>query len=234
MSSEYFQRPELIEKAWKIYETKDKEKRQKKTDAFLRQHHNMWLRIRFLGVFDTVAALGVPNKTVSRILDKIPMMRHKFHNLDLCASVENAYQALAIDDERKTFHPLIWNPETKDYQHMEQVWFAGVHTDVGGGYKEPELSDVSLQWMINKATTHGIHIYPHHKVKLNPDINGKMHDPFDGLKGNIWRRETRSWDYAKHGPPTIHRTVKDRVKDITNAETSKYQPWIMTNDYNVV
>jgi len=227
-------RPELIEKAWKIYETKDNVKRQKKIDAFLLQHHNMWLRIKFLGVFDTVAALGVPNKTISSLMDKIPFMRHKFHNLNLCESVENAYQALAIDDERKTFHPLIWNPDVKNYQKMEQVWFAGVHTDVGGGYAESGLSDISLQWMINKADAHGIHTYPKHKVQLNPNINGEMHNPFDGLKKNIWRRKTRSWDYTMHGPPTIHSTVENRVKDITNVESSKYQPWIMANNYNVI
>src|SRR5210317_282795 len=54
-------RPELIDQAWDIYKIGNDAKRKKKTDDFLLQHHNMWLRIKFLGVFDTVAALGVPN-----------------------------------------------------------------------------------------------------------------------------------------------------------------------------
>ena len=117
---------------------------------------------------------------------------------------------------------------------MEQVWFAGVHTDVGGGYAESGLSDISLNWMLSKAVHNGIHIYSKHKVQVNPDVNGVMHNPFDGLKGKIWRRETRSWDYEKHGKPKIHSTVKDRERDITNSESSTYKPWILANEYDVV
>jgi uncharacterized protein (DUF2235 family) len=226
-------RPELIDKAWKIYKTGDEEKRKIKTELFLGEHHNMWLRIKFLGVFDTVAALGVPNKTISRIMDKIPSMRHKFHNLDLSASVENAYQALAIDDERKTFHPLIWNETKETYQTMKQVWFAGVHTDIGGGYKETELSDISLQWMLNKAVSKGLHIYPKHTEQLNPDVTGKMHDPFEGIKGNIWRRERRSWDVKMQSVPTVHESVLIRRDFGKNQEGPAYEPWILDIEHEV-
>ena len=226
-------RPELIDKAWKIYKTDNEGKRREKAAVFLRQHHNMWLRIKFLGVFDTVAALGIPNKKISRLMDKIPFMQHKFHNLNLCESVENAYQALAIDDERKTFHPMIWNLGVKEHQNMEQVWFSGVHTDIGGGYEEQHLSDISLQWMLQKAISNGIHIYANNKVRLRMDVNGKMHDPFKGIKGIIWKRKIRSWNNEKNGAPTIHKTVLQRVHDITNEESSEYHPWIKAETYEV-
>ena len=107
----------------------------------------MWCKIRFLGVWDTVAALGVPIKSIDVVIDRIPGLKHRHHDLRLSQSVENAYHALAIDDERKTFHPTLWDPETKKGQTIKQVWFCGMHTDVGGGYAEPELSDIALDWV---------------------------------------------------------------------------------------
>ena len=70
----------------------------------------MWAKIRFIGVWDTVAALGVPIKGLDSAVDRVPFWKHKFHNYDLSESVEYAYHALAIDDERKTFHPVLWDP----------------------------------------------------------------------------------------------------------------------------
>ena len=127
-------RPELIDQAYKIYKISDDDKRKAKTKEFVARHHTMWTRIKFLGCYDTVAALGLPIKPLSVLMNKIPWMQHSFQNFKLNESVENAYQALAIDDERKTFHPILWDTETLDYQTIKQVWFCGMHTDVGGGH----------------------------------------------------------------------------------------------------
>ena len=58
-------------------------------------------------MFCTVAALGIPIKPISVLINMIPGLRHKFHDFKLSAAVENAYQALAIDDQRKMFHPIL-------------------------------------------------------------------------------------------------------------------------------
>ena len=225
-------RPELIDDAWKIYKVDDEKIRKDKSSIFVSKHHNMWVRIRFIGVFDTVAALGVPNKFMSRVIDHAPWMKHKFHDFKLSESVENAYQALAIDDERKTFHPIIWNPEIKDYQKMEQVWFAGVHTDVGGGYEEQKLSDISLEWMIGKAQPCGLRIYTKNNVKFDSDVNGTMHDPFHGAMP--WRRLERSWDSKAYGKPKVHNSVVNRSLNNQNKANSKYDPWIFKIPHDVV
>ena len=225
-------RPELIDEAWKIYKINKKTRREAKATNLLSKHHNMWVRIKFIGVFDTVAALGVPNKFMSRVIDHAPWMKHKFHDFKLSESVENAYQALAIDDERKTFHPIIWNPELKDHQKMEQVWFAGVHTDVGGGYVEQQLSDLSLEWMLGKAQPNGLRIYTKHSVKINPDVDGTMHNPFDGAIP--WRRLERSWDSEAYGKPKVHKSVVDRSLNGQNKPNSKYDPWILKIPHDVV
>ncbi len=153
-------RGDLIEKAYDLYEIEDAEKRQQKADEFIGKHHTMWARIKFLGVWDTVAALGLPFKGVDTILNQLPFFKHEFHNLTLSPSVENAYHALSIDDERLTFHPTLWDRNILPYQTMKQVWFCGVHTDVGGGYPEQELSDITLLWIKNRAMEHGLRIYP--------------------------------------------------------------------------
>ena len=225
-------RPELIDKAWKIYKENDKKVQKTKASTLLSKHHNMWVRIKFIGVFDTVAALGVPNKFMSRVIDLAPWMKHKFHDFKLSECVENAYQALSIDDERKTFHPIIWNPELKEHQKMEQVWFAGAHTDVGGGYAEQQLSDISLEWMLGKAQPSGLRIYTKHSVKVNPDVDGTMHDPFDGAMP--WRRLERSWDSKTYGDPQVHESVTRRSHGTDNQSDTQYSPWIFSMNYKVV
>lgn len=221
-------RPKLIGQAWKIYEISDPEQRKAKAEQFLQDHPNMWVRVNFLGVFDTVAALGVPSNSLSELVDRVSFLRHKFHNFKLSASVENAYHALSIDDERKTFHPVLWDAEILDHQRMEQVWFAGVHTDVGGGYPEPGLSDVALEWMLDKARACGITIYGGHKVNTAPDPHGVLHDPFKGLVP--WRRETRSWDTALRGTPVVHESAHKRYMQADG----NYKPWILAGPVTLV
>ena len=110
----------------------------------------MWCRIKFLGVWDTVAALGLPFRTLDVLVDKVPIFRNRFQDFRLSKSVENAYHALAIDDERRTFHPVLWDAECEHDQTVEQVWFCGMHTDVGGGYEETGEDEI---WTVTKRET---------------------------------------------------------------------------------
>jgi len=105
-----------------------------------------WARIRFLGVFDTVGALGIPVGLFTRLNRR----RYEFHKVGLPESVDNAFQALAIDEQRKPFRPSIW-PSAAQGQRMEQVWFSGVHTNIGGGYEKGGLSNITLHWMKDRA-----------------------------------------------------------------------------------
>jgi len=225
-------RPELIDKAYKLYRITNRDKRLREAEQFINKHHTMWCRIKFLGVWDTVAALGVPFKLVDDIVEFIPLFRHRFHDLRLSESVENAYQALAIDDERLTFHPALWNPDIKAYQTMKQVWFCGMHTDVGGGYKEQQLSDIALTWMLNMAQTHGLLIYPKHKIQINPDPDGFMHDSRGGKLTKYYRSEIRAWPVS-HGVTSIHSSVLERTLNQYNEPDPPYHPWILNHDYDV-
>lgn len=107
--------------------------------------------IHFIGVWDTVGALGIPVRGLRRLTGG----KHEFHDTELSGSVRNAFHALAIDERRAPFTPTLWYEKPKPGQTMEQRWFVGVHSDVGGGYPEPGLSDIALDWMLDRAATVG-------------------------------------------------------------------------------
>ncbi len=226
-------RLELIKSAYSIYKIRNDEKRKQQADEFVRKHHTMWTRIKFIGCYDTVAALGLPFKTASAILDGIPGFRHKFHNFTLSESVEHAYQAIAIDDERKPFHPILWDTVITDYQTIRQVWFAGMHTDVGGGYQEEGLSDIPLVWLTHMAVLNGLRIYPNHKVEIAEDENGFMHDSRGRWMTKLYRRQVRYWPSDREDKPVVHQSVLDRTKNRKNQDDPPYHPWILDLDYEV-
>ena len=225
-------RPELIAKAYKIYKIDNIDKRTDLAEDFCRRHHTMWAKVKFLGVWDTVSALGVPFGPLDSIVNIIPSFKHKFHNYSLSPSVTNAFHALSIDDERQTFHPTLWDEEVKDYQTMEQVWFSGVHTDVGGGYPETGMSDIALNWMIKKAIEFGLRIYAEDILKFEGNPNGVMHDSRGGRFSKFFRKKERNWPAkdekgTPRGKPVVHPSVLLRTLDKNNGTTRKYEPWIL-------
>ena len=226
-------RPELIRKAYKIYKTRDSVKREAKAKHFIDRHHTMWTSIKFLGVWDTVAALGVPIKSISVALDKLPFFRHKFHDLLLSPSVLNAYHALAVDDERKTFHPMIWTGRSEKTEVMEQVWFPGMHSDVGGGYEKHELSDIALKWMIERAERHDLLIYRRDRIPSTLNFDGFMHNSREGFPGTLYRQALRTWDTTTLGQPIIHQSVKYRSQNVNNQPVPTYQPWICELEHKI-
>jgi len=224
-------RPELIKKAYDIYEIEDTEDRKKKAEEFLGRHHNQYCYIEFIGVWDTVGALGVPFKAVDLVVDRVPFFRHKFHDTALSDNVKHGCQALSLDDERLTFHPTFWDErKMQNHQRIEQVWFAGVHTDVGGGYPEHGLADITLGWMVKKATARGLLIYPKHKVKTRPDQDGMIHDSRKGMAALFRKKQRELTDEILK--PVIHQSVLDRKLDKKN-NPGKYKPWILQHAYDV-
>jgi hypothetical protein len=154
---------------------------------------NSDLEVKFIGVWDTVGALGVP----VRGLRWFTKDEYEFHDTELSGAVVNAYHALAIDEHRKPFEPAIWEYKPKPWQHIEQVWFCGAHSDVGGGYEhervaggpdaaprfEPQLADLSLDWMLAKASGCGL-AFDAEVLGLNPLAlapRAKIHDSKTGL-----------------------------------------------------
>jgi len=226
-------RHELVKQAYKIYKIKNETKRKAKAAEFISKHHTMWTRVKFLGCFDTVAALGMPVKWLNVMVNKIPGLAHSFQNFKLNPSVEHAFHALAIDDERKTFHPILWDAEVLEYQTIKQVWFCGMHTDIGGGYEEHDLSDIPLSWMLDNAIKQGLLIYSTDPVAGRENINGTMHNSRDRGWTKMYRKESRYWDIQRAEKPIIHFSVLERKKNTSNEEAPPYQPWILKLEYEV-
>jgi len=220
-------RSKLIKEAWKIYKIRNDAKRREKAKAFVEQNHTMWAHVEFLGVWDTVAALGVPSAKINRLIDRV--IPHGFHDFKLSESVKHACHALAIDDARKSFHPVLFEPTLKEGQSLRQVWFMGMHTDVGGGYKERKLSDIGLEWMLQHAVRHGLQIYkPKAGSTCTPDPNGEMHDSRDKWwKRKVFRAKQREWDEGRFGRAVVHGSVMLRTASIDNQKDGGYQPWIL-------
>ena len=135
--------------------------------------------VDFLGVFDTVGALGVPG-----------FMRHapRFHDVQLSGQILRARHALAVDETRLKFAPTFWeapdepsDAPTEDAR-VKQVWFEGAHSDVGGGYRKTGLSDTALLWMAREAHEAGlvfdVPLLAHY---VNSGSDPVRHDPLDRM-----------------------------------------------------
>jgi uncharacterized protein (DUF2235 family) len=108
--------------------------------------------VKFLGVWDTVGALGIPGGLFSRFDQE----RFGFHDTGPCKIVKHGCHALAIDEHRDEFVPTLWTGAAPQDSIIEQVWFAGAHADVGGGYITRTLADIPLVWMAKKAEGDGL------------------------------------------------------------------------------
>lgn len=149
-----------ITRAYDIYRSRTDEdviSPDTKAACEFRERYSEWpVRIKFIGVWDTVGSLGVPVRPLS-FINPLSADRFAFHDANLSRTVDFAYHALAIDERRGPFRPTLWqqHPEAEG-QVMEQQWFPGVHCDVGGGYERTGLSNIALHWIVEKAKAVGL------------------------------------------------------------------------------
>jgi uncharacterized protein (DUF2235 family) len=168
-------------------------------------------KIKFIGVWDTVGALGNP-----LFLHGIFSTRNEFHDTELSSKIENAFHALSIDEKRKNFEATLWHQqEDSKGQVLEQMWFPGVHSDVGGGYPEAGLSDISLEWMKEKAESCNLRF---NSFNMYPDSMGKMHESLTGfynLAGKFYRPIDLQIPGKGNTNEYVHPSVLERYKKDT-------------------
>ncbi|MGJ7579568.1 DUF2235 domain-containing protein [Variovorax sp. RHLX14] len=141
--------------------------------------------IRFVGVWDTVAAYGTPIAELTRGVDRW-IWPLSLKDYTLSKKVMGACHALSLDDERDTFHPLLWDEVDEMTDRLKQVWFVGMHSDVGGGYPDGSLSLVPLEWMMqNAVNVGGLRLEAGALTKVQQKMNelGPMHDSRAGFAG---------------------------------------------------
>lgn len=136
------------EATWLHYRTDTKD-RYPKDGLRLAELCHRELRIRVLGVFDTVGALGIPLDAADWLTGR--RSKYQFHDTTLSSIIDHSLHALAIDEMRRFFPPSLWQvPQHANYTTVEQVWFPGVHSDIGGGYGEGGVGAVTLDWMLTR------------------------------------------------------------------------------------
>lgn len=198
-----------IDEAYTFYRRRDDASHPAAQEAQdFRSRYAREIRIKFIGVWDTVGALGIPFGLLSifnRVLE--------FHDVKLSSYVDCAFQALAIDERRRFFVPAIWERQAHAVdQVVEQAWFAGVHSNVGGGYADAGLSDISFQWIREKASGCGLAFRDDYiQRRVHPDVAGEMRDSKRGLYRLI-PDYLRPIGRGKEGAEAVHRTAIERME----------------------
>jgi uncharacterized protein (DUF2235 family) len=158
----------LLEYASKIYNNKDN----KYSDAIVAGFRSTFCRpcaAYFIGVWDTVESL-------------VLNAGKRFYNCQLNPETKFGYHALSIDEKRKDFPPCLWDETQKvEGQTIEQVWFPGVHSDVGGWYDERGLSNAALLWMIKKAQAGGMEVDMNRVASYKSNPHDKIHESYEGF-----------------------------------------------------
>ena len=163
-------------------------------------------RIRFIGVWDTVGALGVP----LTILRRWTMRKYQFHDTELSSTVDAAFHALAIDEKRGAFAPTLWTNPKADGQRVEQVWFAGVHSNVGGGYEDAGLADLAFEWMKDRAEECGLSFDPDYlSDTIRPSEKGTLYDSRKGFY-KLMRKHVRTIGALTNGTESVDPSVHKR------------------------
>src|SRR5262245_31907424 len=240
-------------------------------DKYHKDENRPLPKIHFVGVWDTVAAYGAPldemTRGISRYIWPLELPNHTL----LRDRVTRACQALSLDEERTTFHPELWNegdvrpapvdPAKERYikdEQLSQVWFPGVHSNIGGGYPDDSLAYIPFVWMITEAQRCGLKFKSDVPTPPSPvadpdtfknaiskcDKDGRIYDPRAGL-GSYYRYGPRKLEllcnanYARKGSeddkvsiwrPKIHQSAFLRIGNRAHA----YAPVGLPRVYDVV
>ena len=187
------------------------------------EHKKHGKLITFIGVWDTVDAVGLPIRA-AEFINRV-VYAFKFPDRTLNTSVEQACHALALDEERESFAPVLWDESnSEEPARIEQVWFAGVHSNVGGGYPKQGMSLTALDWMMWRAAKFGLRFVPAERLayRYHGDVDDKMYDSRAGL-GVFYRwkpRDVEALCAANGIKPKVHRSVFERI----SRNTEGYAP----------
>lgn len=232
-----------IDEAYGLYRNprKDSEPSGIAAELFRRSYSHPDTTIEFVGVWDTVGALGIP---IDGFRPPILSRLWTFHDTTLSRYVLNAFHAVAIDERRQPFKPTLWQKQADaPNQTLEQVWFAGVHCDIGGGYRDPGLSEIALLWMAGKAQNCGLALKPDHLVlketgfdpekrragiEVAPDPRGPLHNSltrFYHLLG-AYDRRLAGEDRAEVDGGSVASSAKTRYEEDDSYRPPGLSEWL--------
>lgn len=209
--------------------------------------------IAYMGLWDTVDAYGLPIDVLTDAIDKIvPLTMRDYRPYD---EVKKARHALALDDERGAFKPRLWSEGAEattcaqniSEERISQVWFAGMHSNIGGGYPEDSLSHVALEWIMKGAATakaplgsslnQGLRFAPTIWAELEAlsDENGTLYDSRRGI-ASYYAYKPRRIEHLAHATKVqvpvikIHESVLRRIQ----IDPDGYAPIVIPPQFWVV
>lgn len=203
-------RAAAIQEGYEIYTRRDGGPDSDAAQAFRGKHGCRPAAIRCLGVWDTVGAYGIGG-----VLGQFTssMSRSRFHDRRVSSIVQHAFQAVAIDETRRLFEPTLFEQGPAGLQGgqvLEQSWFAGVHSNVGGGYEGAGLSDITLHWMAMRAERCGLALDPKWRGRIDPDEFGELRESRTGLY-RFMGKAVRPIGAQKLGFEKAHNSALDRL-----------------------
>jgi uncharacterized protein (DUF2235 family) len=175
--------------------------------------------IKFIGVWDTVGALGAPG-VIGKVASAVNGNKYEYHDINLNGHIANAYHALAIDERRKPFAPALWERPEGWTGVLEQAWFPGVHSNVGGGYKPDGLANEALQWIVGKAEACGLDFDRDYLRFFEPHFDSVLHDSMSAKYRMFGPGIRPIGSYKAHGE-CVHEAALNRTKHPASAYTPK-------------
>ncbi|KAK2036447.1 hypothetical protein LZ31DRAFT_615684 [Colletotrichum somersetense] len=172
------------------------------------------VKVKAVGVWDTVGSLGWPKMPWERIRKDRSADELRFASLDVHPKVEHAFHALALDEWRTAFKPTMWGMKDNDTTHLRQVWFPGSHSNVGGGFQDQQIASIAMAWMADQLTSIGVEFSTPEMKRL-----------FYTLEPNVKPRE---WALGKISNPEATTSIPDK------AYNALWYPWQRLKDENTV
>lgn len=198
-----FYTPEL----YKLYESSTSKSAEAWRHAFRNiKDHRPCPPIQFIGVWDTVGALGAPG-FLGHVFNR---KKYKYHDIDLHDEILNAYQALAVDERRKPFRPNIWTRPRDWRGKLEQAWFPGVHTNVGGGNHPDGVANEPLHWIVEKAEALGLVFDRAFLAKYLPCFNSELRDSMSPMYRVMGQHIREIGKHAEDGEAIHEATINRR------------------------
>lgn len=178
--------------------------------------------IEMVGVWDTVKSLGLPYP----LLNRLAPMATEFHDDQLGPHILHGYQALAIDEDRTSYEPLLWRASPDWEGRLEQAWFPGAHGDVGGEVRAmPDarpLANIALNWMLRRAARHGLVLPEGWERRFDEDPGAPMMGSRRGIARLFLLRSPRRTGGGDG--ETVHLSIRDRM-----AALPRYHPLARTD-----
>jgi hypothetical protein len=179
-------------------------------------------RIKMIGVFDTVGALGVPFGGINKLLSGLDLIEFQFHDVNLSPNVDYAYHALGIDERRVPFEPSLWTKKPDTTKEMEQRWFVGVHSNIGGGYDPDGLANITFNYIIKKAKNLGLQFDNEYLSYYVGFCDSELRESMT-LKYRVLGEHIRTITQNDESNQVIDSSVYDRIKKLDNYKPENIQ-----------